>query len=185
MIKLASKALNSTPLVFFTTFTTLFVTWWNWWLYLIKNLPNSRTLKDHPIEIQIKDELQLSIFSVVPPPNIFSFWPLQRIRLDEYLSFRIIDRRRKEAEKEAFYRILSENFDSNFKILCKCCVSTLNFLYSSIVQIVVEILLLSTVRQLFLVCNFQSFLILKQTSLFLLYQLFVHLLFLLETKCAQ
>lgn len=100
MIKLASKALNSTPLVFFTTFTTLFVTWWNWWLYLIKNLPNSRTLKDHPIEIQIKDELQLSIFSVVPPPttNIFSFWPLQRIRLDEYLSFRIIDRRRKEAE---------------------------------------------------------------------------------------
>lgn len=112
-------------------------------LNLIKSLPNhhSRTFKDRSIEIQIKDELQFFHlfrgFLLLPLllRQTYFPWPLQRIRVDEYLSFRIIDHAKAVVKEKDWHFIkFSQNFNSNSKFFAN-------------VTDIVEILLLFIVCQ--------------------------------------
>lgn len=132
----------------YTTFT-LFVTWWNWWSDLIKNL---QPIQEHSKTTRLKFKSKTS-YNFPPGSSSPSFHDKHIFLCKEFAwmniySFRIIDRRRKEAEWHftEFSQSFWFEFQNSLQMLRSHSIlfNRRNLLVGCIiVQIVVEILLLS------------------------------------------
>lgn len=149
----------------YTTFT-LFVTWWNWWSDLIKNL---QPIQEHSKTTRLKFKSKTS-YNFPPGSSSPSFHDKHIFLLAFAKNSRGWIFIRFELSIEGGKRpsgILQNSlraFDSNFKILCKCCVHTqfslTGEIYSSVASLC-RSLLKYYYCQFKTFNHFQSFLILK------------------------